>query len=83
MQQPLINFIIQKVSEVSQIPTEDINESEPMLDLGLSSFMMAEVSAAIEEVYNIKICLLKIANGATIAELAEAAITETPIAIGA
>ncbi len=54
-----------------------------MLDLGLSSFMMAEVSAAIEEVYNIKICLLKIANGATIAELAEAAITETPIAIGA
>lgn len=71
MQKQVINFIIQKISEVSGIPVEDIDAREPLLDLGLSSYMVAEISAAIEDEFGFKISLLQISNGASIEELAE------------
>lgn len=74
MQQQLINFMINKISVVSGIPIEDIDAREPLLDLGLSSFMMAEASAAIEDEFDIKMSPLEMANGASIKDLAKTSV---------
>ncbi len=68
---PLVRFIAKKISDVSLIPIEELHADEPIKDLGLSSFMMAETSAAIKEAYGVSVSYLDIEKGASIGYLAK------------
>ena len=68
---PLVCFIGKTISDVSLIPIEEIHTDEPIKDLGLSSFMLAETGAVIKEAYGVNISYLDIEKGASIAYLAK------------
>ena len=71
MQQKLIDFITQKISELSHIPVQEIDVHASILDLGLSSFLIAEVNIAVEETFGLELPFMVIAEGASITSLAE------------
>lgn len=76
MQQQLVDFILQKMSELSHIPTTEINIDEPIMNLGLSSFLIAEVNLAVEEKFGMELPFMAIAEGASIRKLAEESLKD-------
>lgn len=77
MQQQLVNFMVNKISELSYIPLKDIDTNKPLINFGLNSLLFAEVGIAVEENFGIDFPFSEIEGNISVIQLC--ALLETAL----
>ena len=69
-QEFIVQLLAREIGTILHIPPEKVDQHKPVFELGMDSLMGVELALAIEEKLAIKLPLMSLAEGATIAKLA-------------
>ena len=71
-----------EIGEILRMPTEKIDDSRSLFDMGLDSLMGVELALAIESRFGIRLPVMVLSESPTIAKLADKIIAQMKIAEG-